>query len=254
MKKRSYRIEKLTLKVGGDDIYGVMCLPNVEKETYPAVILSHGFGSNAESCKPYAKIFAANGYAAYAFDFRGGGADSRSSGATTEMSVLTEAEDLTAVLEQVRTLDYVDESRVFLWGASQGGFVSSYVAANRPDDVKALILYYPAFVLQDDARARYPNLDDIPEIENLWGTELGAIYSMDAMSFDIYGVIGNYKGDVLIVHGDRDDVVPLSYSERAATVYKSANLIVFEGGGHGFSDRIAEAAAYSLDFLRAHTA
>ena len=249
MKKRSYRIEKLTLKVGDDDIYGIMCLPNTEKETYPAVILSHGFGSNAESCKPYAEIFAA-----YAFDFRGGGADSRSSGVTTEMSVLTEAEDLTAVLEQVRTLDYVDESRVFLWGASQGGFVSSYVAANRPDDVKALILYYPAFVLQDNARARYPNPDDIPEIENLWGTELGAIYSMDAMSFDIYETIGNYKSDVLIVHGDKDDVVPLSYSERAAAVYKSANLIVFKGGGHGFSERIDEAAAYSLDFLRAHTA
>ena len=254
MKKRSYRIEKLTLKVGDDDIYGVMCLPNAEKKTYPAVILSHGFGSNAESCKPYAKIFAANGYAAYAFDFRGGGVDSRSSGTTTEMSVLTEAEDLTAVLEQVRTLDYVDESRVFLWGASQGGFVSSYVAANRPDDVKALILYYPAFVLQDDARARIPSPGDIPKTETIWGTEIGAIYNMDAMSFDISETIGNYKGDVLIVHGDRDDVVPLSYSERAATVYESAKLIVFEGGGHGFSDRIDEAAAYSLDFLRAHIA
>ena len=48
MKKRSYRMEKLTLKVDGDDIYGVMCLPNEERETYPTVILSHGFGSNAQ--------------------------------------------------------------------------------------------------------------------------------------------------------------------------------------------------------------
>ena len=74
------------------------------------------------------------------------------------------------------------------------------------------------------------------------------------MSFDIYKVIGNYKGDVLIVHGDKDDVVPLSYSKRAATVYESANLIIFEGGGHGFRERIDEAAAYSLEFLQAHIA
>lgn len=61
---------------------------------------------------------------------------------------------MSAVLEQVRALDYVDESQVFLRGESQGGFVSAYVAANHPEDVKALILYYPAFVLQDDARAK----------------------------------------------------------------------------------------------------
>ena len=252
--ERAYRAEELTLKIGDDDIYGVMYLPLEEKETYPTVILSHGFGGTADTCKPYCEIFAANGYACYALDFRGGGNNSRSSGSTTEMSVLTEAADLTAVLEQVRALDYVDESQVFLWGESQGGFVSSYVAANRPDDVKALILYYPAFVLQDDAREKYPNPNEIPEVEDVWGTRLGAVYNLDAMSFDIYEVIGNYKGDVLIVHGDKDEVVPLSYSERAVTVYESANLVVFEGGGHGFWDRVDEAAAYSLEFLQAHTA
>ena len=89
MEEQSWRTEELTLKIGEDDIYGVMCLPDVEKETYPTVILSHGFGGTADICKPYAEIFAANGYACYAPDFRGGGNESRSSGSTTEMSVLT---------------------------------------------------------------------------------------------------------------------------------------------------------------------
>ena len=53
-------------------------------------------------------------------------------------------------------------------------------------------------------------------------------------SFDIYDVIGNYKGDVLILHGDRDGIVPLRYSERAVDVYENAELVVMEGQNHGF--------------------
>lgn len=98
-----------------------------------------------------------------------------------------------------------------------------------------------------------PNPADIPEIEDVWGTALGAVYNIDAMSFDIYEVIGDYKGDVLIVHGDKDPVVPLSYSERATEVYESSELIVFKDGEHGFWDRVEEAAAYSLELLQAHT-
>ncbi|MBQ9348333.1 MAG: alpha/beta hydrolase [Oscillibacter sp.] len=253
VEQEAWRMEELPLKIGDDDIYGVMYLPIEEKEAYPTVILSHGFGGSTANCEPYAKIFAANGYACYVLEFRGGGPNSRSSRTMTEMSVLTEAEDLSAVLEQVKALDYVDERQVFLWGESQGGFVSSYVAAQHPDEVKALVLFYPAFVLQDDARERYPDPADIPETETLMGNTLGAIYARDAMSFDIYDVIGDYKGDVLILHGDEDPIVPLSYAERADEVYESSELIVIPGAGHGFWDQVEETAAYVTDFLQAHT-
>lgn len=253
VEQEAWRMEELPLKIGDDDIYGVMYLPVEEKEAYPTVILSHGFGGSTANCEPYAEIFAANGYACYVLEFRGGGPNSRSSRTMTEMSVLTEAEDLTAVLEQVKELDYVDASQVFLWGESQGGFVSSYVAAQHPDEVKALALFYPAFVLQDDARERNPDPENLPETETVMGLTIGAVYARDAMSFDIYDVIGNYKGDVLILHGDEDPIVPLSYAERADEVYESSELIVIPGAGHGFLDQVDETAAYVLDFLQSHT-
>ena len=252
VEQKPYRTEELILKNGEDDIFGIMYLPVSVRNIYPTVILSHGFGGSTANCEPYAEIFAANGFACYVLEFRGGGPNSRSSGDMTEMSVLTEADDLTAVLEQVRALDYVDDSQVFLWGESQGGFVSSYVAARHADEVKALILFYPAFVLQDDARERYPNPADIPETETLMGNTLGAIYARDAMSFDIYDVIGDYKGDVLIIHGDQDPIVPLSYAERANGIYESSQLIVIPGAGHGFWDALEEPAGMALGFLQAH--
>ena len=52
-------------------------------------------------------------------------------------------------------------------------------------------------------------------------------------SFDIYDLIGQYKGDVLILHGERDRIVPLRYLERVVDVYENAELVVMEGQNRG---------------------
>ena len=119
-------------------------------------------------------------------------------------------------------------------GGSQGGFVCSYVAGVRPDDVAGLVCLYPAYVLQDNAWKQTPDPDNIPETINLMGIALGGIYNRDAMSFDIYDIIRNYPGKVLILHGTVDSIAPISYSERAAEVFPDAELIRYEGANHGF--------------------
>lgn len=57
---------------------------------------------------------------------------------------------------------------------------------------------------------------------------------------DIYDEIQGYHNDVLIIHGDRDSLVPISYSEQAVVIYNSARLVVLEGVGHGFYGQSAE--------------
>lgn len=245
--------EEMYFPNGDKQIYAVMYKPAEEKESYPTVIISHGFAGNYEDNTSRAEFFAKNGYAAVVFDFYGGGRASKSGGAMTDMSVLTEATDLEAVMDGVRSLDYVDSSNLFLLGCSQGGFVSSYVAAQRPDDVAALVLLFPAFALQDDCWNRHGSIENIPETENIMNQTIGAIYSKDAMSFDIYEVIGGYKGNVLIQHGDKDDIVAPSYSEKAKEVYENAELQIIHGAGHGFQGKILrESNASVLEFLNAN--
>lgn len=249
------RIEELWLESEGKKIYGKMYLPGEEKDSYPAVILSHGFNSSSMLNEGYAESFAKQGYAAYIFDFCGGSPSTKSDGVTTEMSVLTEYRDLSDVMDQIKALDYVDGDQMFLFGLSQGGFVSAYTAAQRPDDVKGLVLFYPAFVLQETYFQQYDSVEDIPDEEfESMGVPLGAIYAKDARSFDIYEEIGKYKGDVLICHGDKDTLVDLSYSEKAVEVYDSAELKVIQYGEHGFQGKLArEATGYTVEFLQAHT-
>ena len=231
--------KEVTLERNGLTIYGELLLPDTEG-SLPLVILSHGFGGNYTQMSAYAEAFARHGIAAYSFDFIGGGYGIKSDGSMKEMSVLTEAEDLSAVLDAMRVRPEIDPDRIFLLGASQGGFVSSYVAGIRPNDVAGLIALYPAYVLQDNAWKQTPDPENIPETISLMGVTLGRIYNADAMSFDIYDVIENYSGRVLILHGTADTIAPLSYSERAVQVFPDAELIRYEGAAHGFwgSDEI----------------
>lgn len=252
--KLPVRVEELWLQSGDKKVFGTMYLPGEEKETYPTVILSHGFNSSSVLNEGYAKSFAENGYAAYIFDFCGGSPGTKSDGETTEMSVLTEAQNLMDVMDGVKALDYVDASNLFLFGLSQGGYVSAYTAAKRPDDVKGLVLFYPAFALQDGCWERHGSVENIPDQEEIMGVTIGSIYSKDAMSMDIYDVIGDYKGDVLICHGDKDTLVDLSYSEKAVEKYDSAELKVIKYGEHGFQGKTAkEATGYTVEFLQTHT-
>ena len=253
----SVRSETLVLEGDGEKIEGILYQPDDDGKTYPTVILCHGFGGNYSFLnKRIAQELARRGYAAYAFNFRN--PDTR---IMLNTSPLTEAKTLNIVIDRIKQFPWVDPDALYLLGESQGGFVSAYVAAQRTakqDDIRALILFYPAFVLQDDARARNPHWQDdgyqFPETENVMGNQISGMYSRDALSFDIYEIIPAYQRDVLIIHGTKDPIVPLAYSERAAKVYPHAELKIIQDAGHGFySDNDFEIAVKeSIDFLNAH--
>ena len=98
------------------------------------------------------EFFAENDTAAYVFDFIGGSEVSRSDGKMTEMSVLTEAEDLDAVIDYFRGDERFAEGKLFLFGGSQGGRICLYTAGKRPGDIAGLVALYPALNLQDICR------------------------------------------------------------------------------------------------------
>ncbi len=61
--------------------------------------------------------------------------------------------------------------------------------------------------------------------------------------------IKNVKAPVLILHGDRDDIIPIRYGERLlAMVPGEKRLVRFAGGYHGDLDRLG-GADEALKFL-----
>ena len=246
--------QELWVERGDMRIYGVLFVPEGATADCPrpAVICSHVLGGTHESSGQYAKEMASRGYVAYAFDFCGGAVESRSSGKTTESSIKTEAADLSAVLDAISALPEVDRRNVFLFGQSQGGAVSAMVAAERPSDVAGLVLLYPAFIIHGLAVDMFGTPENAPEVYRLW-IDLGHIYAVDAIEYDFYEHIGDYKGPVLMFQGTADRLEPQHYTDRAAEVYSDVDYETFEGVGHTFQGELRQHVLNRADaFISSH--
>lgn len=214
-----------------------------EGENLPIAIVCHGFMAWQDTVRHYCKLLAEIGYCAFCFDFCGGSAlnKGKSDGSTTEMSVLTEVQDLEAVIEYAQGLPYTG-SKILLAGCSQGGFVAALTAARNPGLADKLVLFYPALCIPDDARAgqmMFARFDpqNVPEIVNCGPMKLGRRYVQDVIGMDAIEQIKAYCGPVLIIHGTKDDIVKPDYSRRAQQAYCNARLCLIDGGAHGFGKK-----------------
>lgn len=247
------KMEKFECVRDGMTLRGLYFHPQGQK--LPIVIVSHGFVANYQTTKGYAKWFAEHGYAAFCFDFNGGGLMCKSDRDTTKMTIFTEKKDLKSVIAYASSLPETDESSVTLMGCSQGGVVSALTAADLQWQIARLILFYPALCIPDDARAGKMMLakfdpSNIPEAFFCGPMKLGRDYAASVLQIDLIEEISRYTGDVLIVHGTGDKIVNPHYSQRAAAAYQNAVLKLIPQGQHGFSkkhDRIA--LAYVEQFI-----
>lgn len=195
-----YVKQEISCDNNGRNIYGVAYIPP-KSGKLPLVILSHGLGTTHTIMEDYAESIASHGAAAYIFDFCGGSENSKSDGKTTEMSVMTEVSDIEAIMAAAKNWSFVDPNNIVLIG--------------------------------DNIRDMYPSKDTIPDKFSLFGwVDVGRIYAEDIWDYDPYTEIGNYKKPVLIVHGDKDVIVDISYSDRAVDVYENAKLQVIKGADH----------------------
>ncbi len=227
------------------------------------VIISHGFTSDQSKTEGYAVKLAEAGYAAFTFDFIGGGFHTKSDGEMTDMTVLSEVEDLKAVIEALRSRPALDMDRLVLMGCSQGGFVSGLTAAELKDAVHRLVMLYPALCIPDDARRGSMQMlkfdpENIPDIIEAGPVRLSGEYARCMLDMDACAEISGYDGPVLIIHGDADEIVPYHYAEDAYRAYTekrgtdtSVRLIILPGAPHGFYRSYFDTACSEIvEFLR----
>lgn len=246
----TYHQQEIELDNQGQRIYGIAYIPDTDNEKVPLVVCAHGLGGSYRSNAAYAEQLANHGLAAYCFDFRGGGG-SRSDGDITEMSVMTEVSDLEVIMEAASEWDFVDENKIVLLGTSQGGITSAIAAARHTDKISSLVLMYPAFLVHDAVHEQFDSLENVPDTFRFNWITAGRPYAEDMWDYDVYEEIENYTEKVLLMHGSADSIVPISYSDRAAEVYKNVDYYVIDGAGHGFNGgAFDEAVRHIFDYLQ----
>ena len=174
-----------------------------------------------------------------------------SDGKMTDMSVLTEAADLATVLDGLKELPQIDKRNIFLMGRSQGGYVSTYVGTKRRDEIRGMVLLYPAYMIQDDVIERTDNGKHIAKEPVFLDYRVGEIYDRDALAVDIYEGMSDFTGSVLLIHGTADPLVPYAYSLKARELFPNAELVTVPGAGHGFEgEDLAKVKEIVLHFVQ----
>ena len=223
----------------------------------PMVILMHGIFSsgNIVPMPALARELAKAGIASIRFDF---GGHWRSEGEMQKMTIANEIADALAIWEYAKSLPYVSE--IGILGHSQGGVVASMTAgilAERGEEPAGLALIAPGSVVQDACRnGRFFGAEfdpaDPPEYVKCFGImKLGREYILTTQELDIYGTAKTYTGPVRLIHGSKDNIVPLSCSERFAETYgERSELIVVEGENHMITLRKKKTVALAVEFFR----
>lgn len=231
--RKAFTIEKKGITTTGEIIS-----EDLSKKS-PAVIISHEYAASMKSTFPYAAALSKFGFHCFIFDFPGSGTGKSTGRSSLEMTVITEKEDLSTVLDYVKEQSFVDSDRIILMGCSQGGFVSALLAAERENEIEKLILNYPALCICDDCRkgsilGTEIDVNNIPEDFTAFGVHLSPKYVHAGAALEPWKEMCTFKKPVLILHGNADKIVNISYSETAAKKYPDAKLTVIDGADHHY--------------------
>ncbi|MBE6752748.1 MAG: alpha/beta fold hydrolase [Ruminococcaceae bacterium] len=234
-------------------IYGEMSMPEGDGP-FPAVIISPGMQATFYGNKLYARELAKNGIAALSFEFTG--TNNISTGSFSQSSVLTHAADLNVVIDVVASLPEIDSDNLFLWGHSFGGLTSAYVATQRPEDIKGLILLEPSLQIPDQYRELYPEGSEIPETPDS-ASDLSKKFIEDAISIDIFELMPSFDKEVLIFRGtafpkrEEDEHAQfMAVLEAGAEAFPNAQLVTIDGADHFFTPPYSnEVTSRALELL-----
>jgi len=185
----------------------------------PVVLYFHGNGGSLRLRVDRFRALTADGSGLVALSYRGYGG---SSGAPTEAGLVADA----LATYTFASARYPAE-RIVLWGESLGSGVAIALAAQMP--VACLILESPFTSAADVGAQRY------------WFVPVRLLMK-DQFRSDLR--IGKVVAPVLILHGDRDDIVPMALAERLyALINAPKRFVRFAGVGHnGLGVQAVEAA------------
>ena len=181
------------------------------------------------------------GIASVRFDFAGSG---DSDGRFEDMTVSSEVEDGLAILDYVKSLDFVDQSRIAIHGLSMGGCVASMVAGLRDADVCALSLWCPAPDVVYNMKHKMLCGVDVSDIEekgyaHYEGLRVGLGFYQDALGAGSPRRGSKFTKRVNLVHGDEDVTASIHCSERYKEIYGDrAEFLVVHGAEHRFPDPV----------------
>ena len=220
------------------------------QEPLPLIVMAHGHGGSRQEGGGYeqaAAAFARRGIASIRMDFPGCG-DSLES--FTENNLTNMIEDVRSARDFAATQATIDSGRVGLLGYSMGGRVVSLLSQQDPS-YSVMALWTPAVspgAQRELASLGGPDTYDrlrekahatgIATYTTRWGSQLslGPGWFTDIENSVPLDAVARFRGPLLVLYGDQDDVVVPDVSESAIRAAASSSEVVrhvVAGADHG---------------------
>lgn len=231
---------------GGKRLSGWLVMPPRTSETpLPAVLVMHGWGSNAAMMWPVVPPLHAAGFAVLLMDARCHG----HSDDEPFTSMPRFAEDIASGLVWLRTQPAIAGDQVALLGHSVGA-AAALLHASQHDDVRAVVslsaFAHPEEVMRrfmGDKKVPYPMLGwyVLRHVQKVIGTTFDRIAPLRTLAA--------VRCPTLLVHGLSDRTVPVEDARRLVAVSSKARLMLVEGD-HDLRDALAPHGPAMVAFLR----
>jgi dipeptidyl aminopeptidase/acylaminoacyl peptidase len=214
---------------------GILFRPASTSKPLPAIIVLHGWARpgvpGAPRVEGTARRLSEQGYVALALSMRGwppsGGSDDCGE---------QQPDDVAKAVDWLATLPGVDADSIGVLGFSLGGQVA-LLAGSRSPRIKAIVAYFPITDIQ-----RWRDTTTNRDIRDFYVPQVCAA----GRSNSPVNSADEIRAPVLLIHGDRDTLVPTEQSLKMRQALQKANryveLLVIGGGGHGFTDEQSEQA------------
>lgn len=237
-------------------------LPDDNQTEHPLVIWIHG-GAWEEGTKDWcpAKALLSRGYAAASIGYR----------LSKQATFPAQIEDCKTAVRWLRAhaSEYgIDSKRIGAWGASAGGHLAALLGTtgkvrefdvgenlSQASDVQCVVDWFGPATFLRWGEANSTSLDSSPVARLLGG--LVSTHQELARRASPVSFVSHESAPFRIMHGDRDQVVPLQQSKELEQALKTAGvdstLRIISGAGHGgsaFSDR--ENLKMIADFFDLH--
>jgi dipeptidyl aminopeptidase/acylaminoacyl peptidase len=203
------------------------------------LIMAHGFSSN-KNTKNFVKLsqmLSLKSVSTFRFDFWGHG---ESGGKFEDITISEAVDDILNAIKFIKGLGY---KKIGLLGSSFGG-ISSIMASSKTTDLSFLTLKSPVSDYWELEKGRYTK-EELEDWKNKGVREyeddgkfmkLNYSFVEDFDNNNAYEVAKDIKIPTLIVHGDSDDDVPYSQSQKLVSILPNAQLITIMGANHRYTE------------------
>ncbi len=228
------RDEAVAIHAEGRHLAGTLVSPST---LIPGVLFVHGWGGSQEKYLARARQIAALGCVCLTFEPRGVARGDPEHGTVTREENLR---DILAAYDLLASQPGVDTGAIGVVGSSYGGYLGAVLTSLRP--VRWLALRVPALYKDEDWVLPKRALDR---------DELAAYRRrpVDASENRALGACAAFRGDVLIVESEHDNVVPHPVIANYMAAFERAHSLTYRviaGADHGLSEKPWQQAYTSL--------